>query len=289
MIRSHLAFSAGTRSVTAHPMPHIPELQDVYALGWTPRQGEVIMVVGQPGAQKSGFAMFLSSRWGLPTLYFCADMGDYVASERDACIRSGLLSTEVREIRKQGGEPLRQLEDQLAGSNFHFVSNPEPSLDDIDDAIDSFVEMYNAYPPVIVIDNLMDVAPINENEHASTKALVLEFKKLARRTQSVVMVIHHNREEGDPTLPSATDKIAGRLSQTAETIVAVALDQTIFRVAIVKQRQGKADKTGKTYAELIADPPRTAFRPKSFYESSFNASHQTYEQPPLAVAGWGQQ
>ena len=255
------------------PLPHVPALAEFYRQGVNFRQGQLAMVVGRPGSQKSGFAMWLTAQWGLPTLYFAADMGEFVASERDACIRSGLTSDEVRDIMRGPSGPKAELMQMVReASNLSFVVDPNPSLDDIDEEIEAWVEMYDSFPAVIVLDNLMDLEPINESEYASNKAILLELKTLTRNTNAFVLALHHNREEGDPGMPAPAKQIQGKVSQTPELVLSVALQDTVFRVAAVKQRSGPADPTGGRYIELLADPARTSFSQPTFYQQAIQGA-----------------
>ena len=77
------------------PLPHVPAFKDLYEAGVTPRQGQVVMVAGRSGSQKSGFALYWVASMGLPTLYFSADMAPFTAGVRLASIATGMSSKEV--------------------------------------------------------------------------------------------------------------------------------------------------------------------------------------------------
>ena len=67
---------------SAQPLPRVPGFRDLYREGVVPRRGQVIMVAGRSGTQKSGFALFWVAQMGLPTLYFSADMAPFTAGTR---------------------------------------------------------------------------------------------------------------------------------------------------------------------------------------------------------------
>src|SRR5690606_39794939 len=94
-----------TRSLTKHvkgnsELPRVPELEPLYKFGAVPRHGEVIMIVGRSGSQKSGFALFWTAKMGLPTLYCSADMSGFTASSRLASIQTGHTTEQIEQDRK---------------------------------------------------------------------------------------------------------------------------------------------------------------------------------------------
>lgn len=246
-------------------MPTVPALAELYAEGVTFRRSQLVMIAGRPASQKSGFAMALAAAWDVPVLYMAADLGEYVATVRDGSICTGMTSWEVSEILD---DPLRKpqlVADMKAKSNIRFSFDSMPSLQDIDEEVEAFVECFDEYPAAIFIDNLLDLEPVNESEFASHKQLLLELKALARTTGACVVVIHHTREESDPRYPASARTVSGKVTQSAEIVLSVALDGSIFRVAVVKNRTGSASPMADRFVELIVDPARTSFRAKTFY------------------------
>lgn len=252
---------SGAKS-TGAPLPQVPALQGLYALGCRPRLGQMTMVVGQPGSQKSGFTMWWVQQMGLPTLYCCLDMSQTTAFVRMASMVTGQAGDTVAEGIQNGlGDVYAE---QLEDSKVHFVFDSEMDLDDLADELDSFVETWDAYPGVLVIDNLLDLASMGESENESYKTILKELKALAHSTGMAVFVLHHVSEGvGDPAYPSPRKAILQKVAQTPEVVLSVALDGYAFRVAPVKSRNSQQDASGKTYAELRADPERTTFYPRS--------------------------
>lgn len=250
------------------PLPSIPELTELYKKGFTPRVGELALIYGQSGSQKSGFATWLAVRWGVETLYFSADMSQRTASHRLASIYAGMTSDEVNDLFASDDpydqQRANQLSEQLRHCGVSFVFDSEPSLDDIDAEIEAWVEVHDAYPDVIIVDNLLDVEPINENEFQSQKAILLELKTLARVTGAFVLVLAHAKEQGDPFMPAPKSGLQNKVSNTPALILSIALEPSagetsILRLAPVKLREGKSDPTGRTFVELIATPSKTTF------------------------------
>jgi KaiC/GvpD/RAD55 family RecA-like ATPase len=242
-------------------MPHVPALRPLYNLGTKLRRGQLAMLVGRPGSQKSGFAMWLVKSWGLPTLYVSGDMSQYTAAMRVTSMHTGLTNDEIEARVNTGDDAF--ISEALAESNIQFVFNSEPTLDDIDHEIDAWVERFDSYPSVLVVDNLLDMAPLSESSFQSNRNLLLEFKDLCRRTNAFVLVVHHNKEEGDPNYPAPSRAIQDKVSQTPEVAISIALDQSgdrpRFRGATVKNRGGPASQDATRWFELSADPSRTWF------------------------------
>ncbi len=258
------------------PMPAIPELAELYNYIKKIYIGQVLMIAGRPGAQKSGLALWMCEKWGLPTLYFSSDMARVTVSARLAAMRTGMDSTLIREI-LSSNEPEDEFEaDRIArnleDSAIHFCCQPEPSLENIDDEINAWVELRDDYPKVIVIDNLMDVEPVSDNEYQSLKGIMKELQVLARQTGSLVMVTHHMKEEGDPDYPAPAKGVSGKVTQTAELTLSVALDSEStdankpFRVSPVKTREGAGFPNANRWIELIANPATNRFTTTSFYD-----------------------
>ena len=254
-------------------MPVLEELEDLYALGVRPRQGEVMMIAGRSGSQKSGFALWLVQRWNLPTLYFSADMSAFQASTRLACSATGMTTEEVEAKLAAGGNTAREVLDALAGSKVTFSFGSPISWQPMTELIEAHVEMYDAFPAVIVIDNLMDVEDA-ESDYSMQMAAMQSLHDLARATGATVLILHHasdkTQNKNDPWAPPSRAEVKGGLSEKPELSLSVALnpDTLDFRVACIKQRMGPSDPSGSTYATLIADPASTRFYSKRTHVAS---------------------
>jgi hypothetical protein len=259
MLNARLAF-AGSK-FQGEELPYVPELKEMYRAGIKLRLNQLMMLAGQPGSQKSGFIMWLCDRLGLPCLYVSGDMSKYTAATRLVAIRTGLTSDQVEEKIEAGEDDF--LAEALADSRIEFLFSSEPSLDDIDAELNAFVERFDAFPQLIIIDNLLDMAPTDGEELQSHKNLMLEFKTLRERTGAFVCVVHHNKEDSDPNYPAPRKSLQSKISQTPELILSIALDQDgptpIFRASAVKQRSGAQSADAKKGFEMWADPSRTSF------------------------------
>lgn len=252
---------AGARH-SGDPMPEVRELGDLVSLGFRPRKGQILMIAGMPGSQKSGFALWLTERWGLETLYFSADMAQHTATVRLAGCVTGHTKQTVATGLKGDGEDFYL--EALESTPINFVFDSTPSYDDIAEELACYVELYDAWPEVIVIDNLINVSVDHDNEWSALRMTLIELQAMARLTGALIVVLHHMAEgTGDPTVPAPRKSLHGKVSQIPELILSVAVNpqESSLLAALVKNRDGPADATGKQYRRLAGDFERTRFSP----------------------------
>lgn len=248
-------------------LPRVKAFEPLYRLGCHPRRGDLIMIAGRSGSQKSGLALYWTAAMGLPTLYLSADMQQVTASARLAAMGSGDTFEEVSKAIESGNMPSRYAE-KLAGLPMTFSFDSPITWDGLDAELDAFVELHNEYPSVIVVDNLMDIAEA-ESDYTAQMAAMASITELGRATGAAVFVLHHASDKTwskvDPWLPPSRSEIKGGLSEKPTITLTVALnpDDLTYRVAVVKNRSGPCDPSGQTYALLWADPARTRFYDRS--------------------------
>lgn len=246
-------------AVDAPELPRIPELQPLYSYGFVPRRKEMLFVCGQPGAGKSAFALWYADRLKVPALYMSADMAPHTAVTRLVAMRTGLTIDTVSADFDEGLQSAHRAE--VSGSLVHFCFDSGPTLSDIADEMSAYVEVYDAYPELIVIDNLMNVESGDEDDFSGQKFILKELHRLARETGAAVIVLHHLREEGDATQTQPRAAIQGKVAQLPERILNLALDpaEQCLKIAMVKNRSGRQDASGKTFVRLRAWPEKSSF------------------------------
>ncbi len=236
-----------------HPLPTAwPSLS---AQGVEIRGSELTVIAGQPAAGKSALALATATRMNVPTLYFCADTAAWTMA--------------IRAIAMQTGMPQDQVEYKLA-SDPHFADgafdsirhirwcfDSAPSLDDIDDEVTAYEEVWGRQPTLIVIDNLIDVAD-GEEEFAALRRTMKELKYLARETGAAVLVLHHVTEAfhvGEGQAP-ARSAILGKDTRLPALVLTVTNENGFLGVAVVKNRYGKCDPSGRTVTWFSFDGAR---------------------------------
>lgn len=239
------------------PLPEVPALRPLYAGGALPRAGQFIVVFGQPGAGKSTFVEWYVNEMDVSCLYFSADMDAQDAITRLGAMRSGLKVDDVSDALQEGMEDY--VMDIVDGSKIQWCFDSGPTVQDIADELDAYVELHDAYPRVIVIDNAMNIEGESEDDQGGLKFVFKELHRLAHETGICVIVLHHAREEGSPRFPPSRSQMQGKVAQLPEIILSVALDEDVFKIASVKVRSGKSDATGGTFISLNALPERAMF------------------------------
>lgn len=213
------------------------------------RLGTATMVVGPPGAFKTGLMIYYTLRLGLPALYCSADAEDFETVERAAAAVTGAPMDAVRRDYENYSSELEQF------SNVRFAYDDAPTYEDLELEVCAFAETFGEFPKVIVIDNLMNVSGEQENEWASMRDSMRVIHRLTRITGAAVFILHHAADDRvDPTTPAPRKSLQGKVSQLPKAIWSVALAGDELRVAAVKNRWGRADPSGQTYATLWVDP-----------------------------------
>lgn len=267
MLTAKRAFALSAASAPLLPQPD--SLAPLWGkLGAKPREGDLVMIAGRPGHQKSGFAMFWVAEMKLPTLYVSGDMTAFEATSRLASMRTGETAEEVEagwltdEGRQRYGDALRDVD-------FTFSFGSPITWAAIEAELDAYVELHNVLPKILVIDNLMDMEG-GESDYTAQTAIMQDLTGLSRETGITVIVLHHATDKGaraqsDPGLPPPRGEIKNGLSEKPQLIFTVAFYDELaparLRVACVKQRSGKADASAATWVELRAFPEVTRFEP----------------------------
>lgn len=252
---------AMTQAASSPALPRVRELQPLYDLKFIPRMGQMTMIAGFPGSMKSTLAMWwISNMEGVDALVFSADMNSHTFITRYVAERTKTDIDSVVADFEQGLESL-YFED-LPEPAVTVVFDSSPTLEDIADSLSAYVEVYDKYPAVVVVDNLLNVEAGTEEDFSGMRLIVKELHRMTRETGSALFLLHHVREEGDLTVPAPRDKIAGKVSQIPERVLSIAYDpfENCLKISPVKNRDGQQDPTGKTFIRLKAEPATASFR-----------------------------
>lgn len=244
-------------------LPRVEGLEALYQLGVRPRHGQVIMVVGRSGTQKSGFALWLTASMNLPTLYFSADMSAFTASSRIASMQTG-LTLEVVERLMENEEQAERIVAAADSVDIQFAFG-KITWDGVDAELEAYIELHNRFPEVIVVDNLMDIEGCATDYQPQMEAMDY-LTDLARHTGATVIVLHHASDKSweaksDPWAPPSRDQVKNGLAEKPELCLAVALNPRSleYKIACIKQRMGPQDPTAQTTASIRCIPDRTRF------------------------------
>lgn len=266
-------------ATTGHALPELSALAGLYSMGVQFRRSQLVMVTGRPKAGKSNFVQWLSYSWGLPALYNCWDMPAFTAAVRHAAIVTGDETSAIARHLGEDGPGGAYYEDALSGGVLEYCFDTKPELPDVQQEIDAWVEKYDAFPDIIVCDNLLNIDGAEE-DHRVQKFILRELQDLARRTGALVFVLHHATEGAkDTARPPAARETDGKVNQIPDLVLSVANDgEGGFSMAPVANRNGTSDPNAERPVKIHANfatmqfsaypPPRIT--PWSSYDPSQN-------------------
>jgi hypothetical protein len=257
------------RAATTEPLPLVDGLRSLSNNGVRVRRGELVMIAGIPNAGKSAFALWWIASLNLPTLYFSADNSAHQTVTRLLSWRTQIPRDDIVADLDDAdtGEAVQEafLKD-LADSPLEFCFDGSLTLGDITAELSAYVEMYDEWPEVIVVDNLINVE--GTDDHQGMNGILSELHYCARMTGATVFVLHHMSEAGDdprkapdPTMPPPMRKVQGKVNHYPDLILSVAADslQGLFRIAVPKNRNAKNDPGSVSPYLLWVDFPKCTF------------------------------
>jgi len=238
-----LTRSVGKADIGGEPIP--PVFQTFADHNIVIRRSELSMLAASPGAGKSTLALAIALRSQVPTLYISADTNAHTMAMRLLSMISGHSQRAAEDI--MSNDPATARESLNLAQHIFWSFDSSPTLDDIDDEVTAFEEVWGESPALIVVDNLMDVAMDSGEEFSAMRSVMKELKYLARDTNAAVLVLHHTQESynGDPCPPRAA--VQGKVNQLPALILTLGqTPQGVLGVAAVKNRYGKADPSGSS-------------------------------------------
>lgn len=235
--------AARHRDAGGHPLPVAwPTLR---TQGVEIRGSELTVVAGQPAAGKSAFALATAIRTGVRTLYFCADTAAWTMAVRAIAMISGVGQDVIEQRLADDSTYGQGAFDDLRHIRWCFDS--APTLDDIDNEVAAYAEVWGADPELIVIDNLIDVSD-GDDEWGAIRRTQKELKFLARETGAAVFVLHHVTEAyrvDEGTAPSRAS-ILGKDTRLPALVMTITNEDGYMGVAVVKNRYGRCDPSGRS-------------------------------------------
>lgn len=201
------------------------------------------MVAGPPGAGKTYMALIAAVRMGVPTLYVSADSDEDTMAAR---LAAAITKHEVHNVAEtiSFGLFAEEYGDRVSSLPIRFAFDPsEPSIEDIANAVEAWVEIYGEPPHLLVIDNLMNCAGDGAGEFEVMRRTCKDLQWLARKTKACVLVLHHTSELDEKNLVSAPPRsaIQYKVTQLPSVVLTMANDNGRMSVAVVKNRFGPQD------------------------------------------------
>lgn len=220
------------------------------------RRGWLHLVASAPNTGKSMFAMVYALKAKVPTLFFSAD--------------TDLSTMRIRCLAHVTGHSQKVVEQNLLFDELYYddveaehlshikwVGESNPSLDDLSDELDAWIELYATPPSLIVIDNLLNVAAESDNEWAGLRRIMADLHGLAHKSSAALLVLHHVSEASEykSMNPPPMRSIQGKVSQLPEVIITLLHESSRneLKVAIIKNRSGQRDTDGGLYSTLLTN------------------------------------
>lgn len=210
------------------------------------RRGSVSMLAGVPGSFKTALCLNEVVRWSdqdVYTQYFSVDSDEATVVERLAGIITGKTMREVKAwlrndphcfdeaiAERLGDKVMFEYQNQDWNSMVHHVA--------------SYEQKFGAYPDVIVIDNLIDLAS-DIYAFADMQSIIKNADSLAKRIGAHVRILHHARLvsqdsalDVDPSQPPPAHEIQGKMTQFPTLVMTLGAAGMNVRLAVVKNRFG---------------------------------------------------
>ncbi|MFF4223208.1 DnaB-like helicase C-terminal domain-containing protein [Streptomyces abikoensis] len=253
-----LTQAINVRGDAGEPIPTV--FKALADLGVTFRRGQLHLIAAGPGTGKSAFALNLALKSAAPTMYFSADSDPFTQYVRAGANITGWTTGDVENAILH--QQTTTLDAALSGVSIRWNFDASPSLTEIEEELTAYAMIYG-YPAICIVDNVTNVdAPEMGEGHAGLDELCGYFHDLARKTHSAVILLHHvTGVYNDGTNPIPLSGIKGQIGRVPEVILTLHRGGTEFegynlRVSNVKNRGGKADASGFTFAELNWEPER---------------------------------
>ena len=219
-------------------------------------RGQLTLICAGPGCGKSAFILNLAVKSGVPTMYFSADSDSYTQVSRMISVRTSMSMSESSELVRN--KDISSVADKL-DMPIRFNYSASPTIKDIELTMAAYAEVYEAYPALVVIDNITNVRSGGANDEdpfAGLEALLEYLHDMARRTGAAVVGLHHvTGGFNDSATPIPLSGIKGQIGRVPEMIltmhkIAEGYGSDSLRVSTVKNRAGRADPSGYEFAEL---------------------------------------
>lgn len=205
----------------------------------------VHMIAGRPGSFKTTVALNAIVNLGLPTLGFSNDSDDLTVASRLLAMSTGKTTDQMEEWINQNAEAAGAALRRFDFLSWNFL--PNPTLDDIWLETYAYAEVHGAWPKVILIDILKNVAAEFGDEWGSLREVMIQSLVLARETEACVVLVHHATDgaKGKP-VPTRAD-ILGKVGALPAVMVNVGMDDNNdLWAAGVKVRKAKSDPDAKS-------------------------------------------
>lgn len=214
-------------------------------------RGAVSLLAGGPGSGKTITALNIVNRLRVPTLYISNDSTKYTIVNRVFSMLTHQEMAVSKEIINASPEAARKYLSQWSSVRFDFSSKPD--IHEIARHGDAFREVYGEYPHLTVVDILMNLDHEGVAEQNYWRVMP-ELKDIAGTWNTALLAVHHTSEsaKGEPCPPMSS--IMGKANQLPELIITQAMVGENIHYAVVKNRNGPSEPSGKRTFTLPVFP-----------------------------------
>lgn len=224
-------------------------------------RGQLLIIAAAPGCGKSMFALTLSHRSRVPTLYFSADSDAFTQVVRASAMVSGNRVEDVARV-VLSDDPGRY-DEMLDGWPIRFNFDASPTYDTMELSLQSYEEIYGDFPSIVIVDNITNVITSEDSDpFAGLEAFNDYLHGMARGTGAAVIGLHHvTGPFNDARTPVPLNGVKGQIARTPEAVWTLHRpDDDHLGVSVPKNRGGISDPSGEDYAELYFDGSRAQIR-----------------------------
>jgi KaiC/GvpD/RAD55 family RecA-like ATPase len=214
-------------------------------------RGAVSLLAGGPGSGKTISALNFVDRIRAPTLYISNDSTKYTIVNRVFSLLTHQEMAISKEIIAEQPEIAQKALQKWSNVRFNFSSKPD--IHEIARHGDAFREIFGEYPHLTVVDILMNLDHEGVAEQNYWRVMP-ELKAIAGEWNTALLAVHHTSEQakGEPCPPMSS--IMGKANQLPELIITQAMVGENVHYAVVKNRNGPSDASGKRTFALPVFP-----------------------------------
>jgi hypothetical protein len=247
-----------------------------------PRQGQLVLIAAGPGIGKSAMTLTMVLKALVPSLMYSADSDAFTQLSRSiASLNDMKVSTAAEMILED--RITDEIKDELRKIPLIIDYDSAPTPDDIEEILMAYYELCNEFPVLVVVDNITNVVTDSSDSgdpFSGLEGLMDYLHSMARTTGACVVGLHHVTGEynnGDKPIP--LNGVKGQITRVPEMVLTlhkkpIENGRWVLCVSPVKNRGGRADPTGQTYAEL------------EFIGESMKVIDMVYQEPTRVELKW---
>lgn len=215
------------------------------------------MAGGGTGKSAYTLARVLKAESPIPTIYCSADSSADIQLSRSISILTGIrMSESTTAVRRGDIHPYAAV---LDGVPIRFDYAASPTIDDIEDTVAAWYELYGEDAHMIVLDNVTNIrggSQANDDDpFGGLESLMDWANDMARQTGAHVAGLHHTTgPHNDGSSPIPMSGVKGQITRVPALVLTLHKpDAATLAVSTVKNRSGRSDPSGVTFVELGFD------------------------------------